>query len=136
MNMKALRTDKWLALLAALLLLMGTAAPALVRMSCLSGGHTVLSFGQADDCCPEEEQAPEGAQFHAVCCDVERTAPNHDAFNVESGPSVAAAIAYPVFARIDAFSPLHVPLRGYGLSTRPPPLLIGERLSQVGCFLI
>lgn len=134
--MKALRTDKSLALLAALLLLLGTAVPALVRMSCLSGGHTVLSIGQADDCCPEEEQAPEGDRFQAVCCEFDRTGPNHSAFNVESGPSVVAAIAFPVFAHINAASPLHVPPGGYGLNTRPPPLLTGLRLSQVGCFLI
>lgn len=131
-----MRSYRWLAPLAALLLLVGTAAPALVRMSCLSGGHTVLSIGQADDCCPEEERSPEGAQFQGVCCEFDRTAPNRTAFNVEVGPSFVAGITHPVFARIDAASPLHVPSCGYGLSTRPPPLLTGERLSQVGSFLI
>lgn len=134
--MMSLRTYRWLAPLAALLLLLGTAAPALVRMSCLSGGHTVLSIGQADDCCPEEEQSPEGAQFQAVCCEYDHTVPNHTAFNVEVGPSVVAAITHPVLTRIDPASMVRYPLCGYGFSNRPPPLLTGERLSQVGSFLI
>ena len=62
-------THRWLSAFAALLLLASSAMPALVKMSCLSGGHVVLSLGQADDCCPEEGDHHAGSTVHRVVRD-------------------------------------------------------------------
>lgn len=134
--MKVPRSHRWLAAFAALLLLLGTAAPALVRMNCLNSGHSVVSIGQADDCCPPEQEHPQGAQIHPVCCEFQRTAPERTAFHVETAPSIGSA-----FERGPepgtGFTPslLDAP-KGYGLMAHPLPLLTAERLSQLGRFLI
>lgn len=134
--MKALRSHRWLAAFAALLLLLCTAAPALVRMNCLSSGHSVVSIGQAEDCCPPDQDHPKGAQIQAVCCEFQCTAPERTAFHVETAPSIVSA-----FERAPepgtGFTPgLLDTQKGYRLIAQPPPLLIAERLSQLGSFLI
>ena len=134
--MKALRSHRWLASFAALLLLLGTAAPALVRMNCLSSGRSVVSIGQADDCCPPDAEHPKGAQIQAVCCEFQRPAPERTAFHVESAPSIVAAFERSPDKGI-GFAPslLDAP-KGSGLMAHPPPLPTAERLSNLGSFLI
>ena len=134
--MKSLRTHRWLAALAALLLLLGTAAPALVRMSCLSGGHTVVSIGQAEDCCPKDQPHHDGAQLRARCCEMERTAPERDAFTTESGFSFATVFMRTPEAHLWPASHPMAAISGYGFTSRSPPLLTTERLSRVCGFLI
>lgn len=119
-----------------MLLLLGTAMPALVRMTCLSGGHTVLSIGQAEDCCPEEPSTPEGAQLEAICCEFERTAPSRTDFHVESGPTLVAVAHLIAVSSVEMIVPVHDPAIRYAFTSRPPPLLTAERLSQVGSLLI
>jgi hypothetical protein len=134
--MKVLRSHRWLAALAAILLLVGTAAPALVRMDCLSSGHTVVSIGQAEDCCPPDQDHQKGPQIHAICCEFQRTVPERMAFHVETAPSAVAAFERASEPRTDPAPCLLDATKSYGLMAHPPPLLTAERLSQVGSFLI
>lgn len=134
--MKSLRSHRWLAAFTVLLLLMGTAMPALVRMHCLSGGHTVLSLGQADDCCPEDEEENRGPVFRAMCCEFERTAPERTDFTMGSGPSSPIATAAVPGVVIEFPAAISTDLAGSAVSSRPPPLLLAERLSQVGSYLL
>lgn len=135
--MEAFRANRGFSVLAAVLLLLATAAPALVRMSCLNGGHTVLSIGQADDCCPEEDHQGDGPQLRARCCEMELTAPVHAAFTMENGHSTLAVVTPPAPAvHLDFVPRPAIPAPGYGFVPRPPPLLTGRRLSQFGSLLI
>lgn len=65
--MRALRV-RGLSLVAMLLLLLGTAAPALARMTCVKSGHSVLNFGQLEDCCPADGIG-QLQTIDATCCE-------------------------------------------------------------------
>ena len=134
--MEAFRANRGFSVLVAVLLLLTTAAPALVRMSCLSGGHSVLSIGQADDCCPQEDHHGDGPQLRARCCEMERTAPVHAAFTMENGHSTLAVVTPAPAVHIDLVPRSAILVPGYAFVPRPPPLLAAQRLSRVGSFLI
>ncbi len=123
-------------MVAAVLVLLATAAPALVRMNCLSGGHTVLSIGQADDCCPQEDHQGDGPQLRARCCEMERTAPVHAAFTLENSHSTLSVVTPAPSEHLDLVPRRAIPVPGYGFVPRPPPLLTGQRLSRVRSLLI
>lgn len=134
--MSTTRAHRWLSAFAALLLLASSAMPALVRMSCLSGGHVVLSLGQADDCCPEEGDHHTGSTVQAACCDVESAMPQRSEFQESAGQHTWL----PVFtghAAITTFLPVLVEQTDNDrIRSRPPPLRVSERLSQVRSFRI
>jgi hypothetical protein len=119
----------------ALLLIVATAVPALVRMTCLSGGHTELSFGQGEDCCPEQDQQ-DAATLSPNCCEFDGAIPPRSEFNV----------AYTLTLEVPVLSVLlsvgdrvvyPIPLASKRIpSPHPPPLGVLERLSQVRSFLI
>lgn len=119
----------------AVLLLMGTAAPMLTRMTCVISGHVQMQVGQAKDCCPERENG-HGAHLEAVCCVFEQTAPKHEVFTSQvcSGPLVPEHVALQpeAITRIPAAPEVFRTTIG----TRPPPPLPGERLSLHGTFRI
>ena len=134
-SMKTQRVRPWISALAALVLLASTAMPALGRMTCASSGHTVLSIGQAKDCCPGEDRQ-EGSTIRAICCEFQQAAPQRAEFNAE----------HPIFLPLPVF-PFH-PVRAAIAcdarvlvssqlgSRRPPPLVVLERLSQLSSFRI
>lgn len=109
------------------LLLLGTSGLTISRMTCLLGGHTVVSLGLMEDCCPEEEEhaAP---VVKALCCDfgtasstIEDLLPNPH----QESPSVCEGM-HPMrlaFAFTDGAEPIA------WLATRPPPRSVAERLS-------
>lgn len=90
--MRALRV-KSLSLVAMLLLLLGTAAPALARMTCVKSGHSVLNIGQLEECCPADGL---GAQqtIDATCCETGTAQPLRADFTAAGH---VAAPAAPVF---------------------------------------
>ncbi len=134
--MKPTRKHRLFAVLAMCLLLLGTAAPALERLSCSMGCPTTVSIGSVEGCCPEEHEDPGSSLMAADCCDVERTAPAHHAFTTEN-----TTIHFELLANAADRHALVVPVTtaafpGYGLCPRPPPLLTTERLSLVSAFLL
>ena len=135
-TMKTLRAHRLFAVLAMWLLLLGTAAPALERLRCSMGCPTTVGIGTVEDCCPEGHDEHGSAIVAGDCCDVERTAPEHHAFTAESGSSPIDLLAS-ASERSALSAPIAIgDLVGYGLSSRPPPLLTTERLSRTGRFLI
>ena len=50
--------NRGLSVAAMLLLVLGTAAPALARMTCVMGGPSTLSIGAAEDCMPVDHSHP------------------------------------------------------------------------------
>lgn len=90
--MRALRV-KSLSLVAMLLLLLGTAAPALARMTCLKSGHSVLNIGQLEECCPADGIAHQQT-IDATCCETGTAQPLRADFTAAGH---VAAPAAPVF---------------------------------------
>ncbi len=131
--MSALRSNG-LSILAMLVLLMGTAAPALARMTCVVGGHTVLSVGQVEDCCPDE--VAHTSTVSATCCEMWEARPQRSDFV----PAVNAMVPLPV-AMLQT-RPLFAPMALAPQATtdahisRPPPLPRAQRLASTGVFII
>lgn len=125
------RISVWLSLV---LFLAGTAVPAVSRMDCLMSGHSTVSVGFADDCCPGEGEE-QGATVKAVCCEITTAEPGKQPFAnqqhvlVPDQPAMAPVLGVQMPAVV-----LH--RAGVHLSRRPPPPALAERLAVVGCFLI
>lgn len=134
-GMKNVRVRQWFSALAALLLLTSSAMPAVVRMTCVNGGHTVLSIGHAEDCCPDRDQQ-EGASIQAICCEFQEAATQRAEFNAEHQVAfqLPVVLLYSSGASNSHVVDLRTPTdRG---SERPPPLDVLERLSQFCSFRI
>ncbi len=118
-----------------LLLLMGTAAPALARMTCVMGGPSVLSVGMAEDCGPVDHEHPV-TTVSATCCEVLQTQPQRANF------VPAASVGLPVLLAVElpaVIVPAQMAVPAAFLDVRfshPPPLSCDQRLATFGTFLI
>ena len=92
-SLRSLRS-KGLSVLAMLVLLLGTAAPALARMTCTMGGPSIVSFGQAEECAPVDHSHPV-TTVQATCCEVLQARPQRSDF-----VTVASAMVPVLFAMI------------------------------------
>ncbi len=134
--MNAFRTHRWLAIVAACLLLLGTSAPALERLSCSMGCATTIGIGSVEDCCADEHDDHGSAFLPDDCCDVERTAPEHHAYTTETTTILSGPLANTT-ERVSLDLPVLLDASlAYGLCMRPPPLLTTERLSLVSSYLL
>lgn len=135
--MRTLRSRRWRAALAVLLLLVGALAPALERMSCSMGCPTVIAIGSVEGCCSGDPEHHDGPTFRSACCTVDRTAPEHHAFTTVDAPihliapEAPGAMTFGVNPRVAV-----EPCGERRPSTRPPPLLTAERLSLERSYLI
>lgn len=131
--MRKLNKNRWMLASLAMLLLLATSGLTVSRMSCLISGHSVLSLGFADDCCPEEEHG-DGITIAATCCELVQAG----AERVELLPSTTFdLIALPATDAAPAWAAVELkrhPLRW--LDSRPPPLIGKDRLAQIRRFLI
>src|SRR5688572_7357890 len=113
---------RWATVMVVGLMLFATSGATLSRMTCFAGGHSVLSFGAADDCCPEEGN---GAGLKAACCELSQAKAGTIAFV----PHDALALA-PVLMALDAALVTIVlersRLNATWLESRPPPLRAPE----------
>ncbi|GEM_PF-3338125 len=131
---QCIRQNKWSAALLAVLLLFVTSGFALSRMTCLSAGHSVVSVGLADDCCPDD--APSAIPVvKATCCAITQAVGYTDPFtqHVELALDLTATVVDQEPVRIALFQPTRVLPRGEAI---PPPLLLSVRLAANGSFLI
>ena len=126
--------NRWAAVLVASLLLFATSGLSISRMTCLFSGHTVLSFGQLDDCCPDEQGGGQ-ATFKATCC----------AFTQATSDRVVLIHANPLdivpFFMVSDVVPfltmaVAATLPHRWLDGRPPPLSAPDRLAVLGTYLI
>ncbi|MBK8499861.1 MAG: hypothetical protein IPL52_13850 [Flavobacteriales bacterium] len=129
-----LQDNRWATVLVAGLLLFATSGLSLTRMTCLMGGHSVLSMGFTVDCCPGEAEA-HGAQLSATCCALTQAV----LVDVHLLPAsdvdldfllIACSSIWSVEFAIDPSRPLH------WLESRPPPLALMERLAVIGTRLV
>jgi len=129
-----LQNNRWATVLVACLLLFATSGFSLSRMTCMMGGHTVLSFGQADDCCPEDEGS-DHPTLKADCCAL--TQAKLDRVSVITSNSLDLD---PFFLALDEVA-VHVAeaptaVLPCWLDSRPPPMRTSDRLAVFGTFLI
>jgi hypothetical protein len=121
------RRMRWLHVVTALLLVLGTSTPGWAHMSCLVGGHDEWLIGQAeedccaDDACAEEEQS-EGPAWRTACCEIDQLQADRTDFL----PQNTVQFQVPVAGILTPDQAL-VPLTLEGVSvdqitSRPPPL--------------
>lgn len=124
-----------LSVLAMLLLLLGTAAPALARMTCVMGGHSVLQVGDAADCCPNDHDHATD-ELKPTCCEMLQAQPQRTNFVQVSGAMVPVLFGVAVPTAVQP-APAVVSF-GFRdvLDARPPPLLLSRRLAAFGTFRI
>jgi len=130
--MRKLRRNRWALATMALLLLLATSGLTVSRMSCLISGHSELSIGIVDDCCPEEDH--EGTSVEATCCDLEKAGAQR--FDLlPSTELVLIALPATEFVSLPGEC-LTERVSPRWLDSRPPPLSGLERLTLERCFLI
>ncbi|MBK8228797.1 MAG: hypothetical protein IPK70_16670 [Flavobacteriales bacterium] len=131
--MRKLKKSRWVLASLAMLLLLATSGLTVSRMSCLISGHSVLSLGLADDCCPEEEHGG-GSVIGATCCELVQAS----ADRVELLPSATFdLVALPVTVAAPTWDAIALERRTLRwLDSRPPPLMGPERLALISMFLI
>lgn len=118
-----------------LLMLLGTAAPALARMTCVNSGHTVVQMGTTGDCCPHDEHDA-GPTVQATCCEVLTTEPQHSVFLGHLPISCPTPAIVPVEVKLVLADAFPVPVERTGPFARPPPEVLGRRLATIGRLLI
>lgn len=59
----------WITYLVVGLFLLATSGTAISRMTCLEGGHSILSLGISTGCCPAEESHSDVPEFRSACCE-------------------------------------------------------------------
>jgi hypothetical protein len=132
--MRSFRTHG-LSVLAMLLLILGTAAPALARMTCVMGGPSILSLGQAEDCAPVDHEHPV-TTVSATCCEVLQTQPQRTAFMQGTGAFVPVLFG----AALPPVPPLALTATPFvwrdAQTFGPPPLMQSRRLAAFRTFLI
>lgn len=118
----------------AALLLLGTSGVALSRMTCLMGGHSVLSLGMADDCCPGQEGTG-GMALKAHCCAY--TQAGGDRPDALQSQMPVLALHGQVSEAVAASLLLLSDTRPWKwLDSRPPPHDAPERLARLRVRLI
>lgn len=132
--MRSLRS-KGLSVLAMLVLLLGTVAPAMARMTCIMGGPSILSIGQAEECSPVDHAHPTPT-VQATCCEVLQANPQRSSFVPASSamvPVLVAVVLPAVVIPAEVAAP--VVLCDVRFS-RPPPLARSQRLATFGSYLL
>lgn len=133
-SLRSFRTHG-LAVLAMLLLLLGTAAPALARMTCVMGGHTELSVGQPEDCCPTDHTHPTD-ELKATCCEVLQAQPQRDDFVAATHVAVPSPPVVLMAWPVQVPFPLVHAMQAEEFSIGPPPAPLLRVLASTGVFRI
>lgn len=129
-----LQIHRWATVLAMGLLLFATSGTMLSRMTCLLGGHSVLSIGIVVDCCPAEEEQ-DGSTIEAACCDLTQA-------KLEMSHLIGSEpCALPVLIAVSNEAPQWAPGKRnvaviQWLDSRPPPQEVPDRLAAFGTYLI
>lgn len=132
--LRSLRS-KGLSVFAMLVLLLGTAAPAMARMTCIMGGPSILSVGQAEDCSSVDHSHPI-TTVQATCCEVLQANPQRADFVPAASAMVPVLFAMVLPAAIIPAEIAAPVVRRNAHFSRPPPLARSLRLATTGVFLI
>ena len=122
-----LRYNRWATVLVACFFMLATSGVSMSRMTCLIGGHSVISLGTMDDCCPEQ-RGNDGPVLKAQCClhaVVKGEQTNYITHqDVDLAPALIALYAAPRLVLSEGLAPMN-----FSLETRPPPLNAPDRLA-------
>lgn len=132
---KCLENNRWAAVAVALLLLFATSGMALSRMTCLLGGHTVVSLGTTTDCCPEDEAASNMPTVSGACCALSLAQGTDDPYlgNDDAGFAPLLVVLGNAPVQLLDTAPAAIPEHR---ESRPPPMDAPERLAVLSTFLI
>lgn len=114
-----LRSNKSLPVIAVCMLLFAQAAPVLWRMDCLTSGRTVLSWGHARSCMPDQEKGS-GSELANQCCKYMHVGGERSEYVKASEPAPHQQIAVP-FDVPPVLLPLHAFTERTIAWARPPP---------------
>ncbi|MBL0127125.1 MAG: hypothetical protein IPP83_06625 [Flavobacteriales bacterium] len=129
-----LQQHRWATVLVVFLLLFATSSMTLSRMTCLMGGHSVLSFGPADDCCPDAEK-PEGTAVKAICCAFTEARLDRTSVIPVAGLDLGVLLAELDGAPTMIIAlPVMEPVRWW--DGKPPPRSLPDRLAELQVMLI
>jgi hypothetical protein len=131
---KRIRDQRWLAATLVAFLLVAVAAPAVSRMACTMGGHVDYTVGAGFDCCPDDHPT-DRPSVGATCCDITQASPLRADYVQHATPVLQDAVAA-VDVSFFTSEPRSFPARPHWLDSRPPPLLVSERLAGIRTFLI
>ncbi len=128
-----IRKSKIVVLPLAALLLFAALAPKLSRMTCTFSGRSLVSLGEAKDCCPASEKPD--AQFTTTCCEFTSVQSEIPTFTFDKVlvPTSVHAVAIPWLTVIE------VPLSGHAWTIKQqcrPPRLLSDRLAELQVFRI
>ncbi|MBL7950675.1 MAG: hypothetical protein JNM62_03045 [Flavobacteriales bacterium] len=80
-----LQRHTWVTYLVVGVFLLATSGATLSRMTCLSGGHSVVSLGAATDCCPDEGPRSAVPEVKAACCELAQVQGERDYYLPDRG---------------------------------------------------
>ncbi len=118
----------WITYLVVGVFLLATSGTALSRMTCLEGGHSILSLGLATDCCPDDEEPGDRPVYRPYCCELATVQGAHGKYLPHEVLQLAAAEVVMHHCTPLVLAPMPVPQYNW-LGTRPPPLSAPDRLA-------
>lgn len=125
-----LHRNTWFTYLVIGLFVLATSGTALSRMTCLEGGHTVLSLGLAVDCCPEDAPV-DHPTYKASCCELAFV--QGDRADYLPNTNADALVSGLMLAVLPTVIAVPEPVRRLSwLGSRPPPIDTRDRLSVIG----
>ncbi len=132
---RMLHRHRWINLLVSGLLLFATSGMALTRMTCLISGHTVMSVGAVEDCCPDVP-GDGRAGLRAECCALSE-ALGADAVGVVTELLVLDGLDWNSMEdrHSMAFWPEEC-IDTFRFESRPPPVNTTDRLAILDRYLI
>ncbi len=124
-----LQRNKWATYIVVGLFLLATSGTAISRMTCLEGGHSVVSLGMATDCCPEPEHG-DFPTVKATCCEFDLVKGDGSDYlpNTYIDLLPAALILDHAMVSIALSTPVRATT---WLCSRPPPLSVTDRLAVI-----
>ena len=120
-----LKRNKWITAFMGVIFLFASSGAMLSRMTCFVGGHSELSIGMADDCCPED--LADGPTITASCCAFTTAQADLTDFVPHPPTAVPPAVWMTVqvmFVQV----PLTESVSTTWLDSRPPPTSGPDRL--------
>lgn len=130
-NMRPLLTrHKWITYLVVGLFLVATNGMTISRMTCLKGGHSVVSLGVMVGCCPEEGDGSDAPAYRAICCELALVKGERDSYipNIGTDDHIATIDLWHCVADVSLLAPVH---NVTWLASRPPPLSAPDRLTVI-----
>lgn len=120
----------WITYLVVGLFLLATSGTAISRMTCLEGGHSILSLGITTGCCPEEEGLSDVPEFRPACCELAFVQGERDNYLPNVGFDFFVEEIDLWHMVVDISLPHRMPVISW-LGSRPPPLSGPDRLAAI-----